>query len=41
MYRKEECASLLRNLDRQGDEKEDSLEKTPTLKWHKVADLIC
>ncbi|KAL1352205.1 hypothetical protein HN51_016203 [Arachis hypogaea] len=38
MYRKEECLSLLKDLERSedGDENWDKNNKTPTLKWHKV-----
>jgi transcription elongation factor SPT6 len=38
MYRKEECLSLLKDLERPeaGDENWDKNDKTPTLKWHKA-----
>jgi hypothetical protein len=38
MYRKEECLSLLKDLERPeaGDENWDKSNKTPILKWHKV-----
>ncbi|TKY62758.1 Transcription elongation factor SPT6 [Spatholobus suberectus] len=38
MYRKEECLSLLKDLEQPeaGDENWDKNDKTPTLKWHKV-----
>ncbi|XP_027352653.1 transcription elongation factor SPT6 homolog isoform X1 [Abrus precatorius] len=38
MYRKEECLSLLKDLEQpeSGDENWDKNNKTPTLKWHKV-----
>ncbi|RDX68890.1 Transcription elongation factor SPT6-like protein, partial [Mucuna pruriens] len=38
MYRKEECLSLLKDLEQSeaGDENWDKNDKTPTLKWHKV-----
>ncbi|CAJ2671817.1 unnamed protein product [Trifolium pratense] len=38
MYRKEECLSLLKDLERPeaGDENSDKNDKTPTLKWHKI-----
>jgi len=38
MYRKEECLSLLKDLERPeaGDENWDKNNKTPILKWHKV-----
>ncbi|XP_073222726.1 transcription elongation factor SPT6 homolog isoform X2 [Cicer arietinum] len=38
MYRKEECLSLLKDLERPeaGDETWDKNNKTPTLKWHKI-----
>lgn len=35
MYRKEECSSLLKDLEA-GDENWDKNNKTPTLKWHKT-----
>ncbi|XP_020220029.1 transcription elongation factor SPT6 homolog [Cajanus cajan] len=38
MYRKEECLSLLKDLEQleAGDENWDKNDKTPSLKWHKV-----
>ncbi|KAJ1404514.1 YqgF/RNase H-like domain [Sesbania bispinosa] len=38
MYRKEECLSLLKDLEQPeaGDENWDKNNKTPTLKWHKI-----
>ncbi|AES81104.2 putative ribonuclease H-like domain, transcription elongation factor Spt6, DNA ligase B [Medicago truncatula] len=38
MYRKEECLSLLKDLERPeaGDENWDKNNKTPILKWHKI-----
>ncbi|KAI5427477.1 Transcription elongation factor spt6, variant 2 [Lathyrus oleraceus] len=38
MYRKEECLSLLKDLERPeaGNDNYDKNNKTPTLKWHKI-----
>ena len=40
MYRKEDCLSLLKDLEHPeaGDDNWDKNDKTPTLKWHKVCE---
>lgn len=42
MYRKEECPSLLKDPEQleTDDGNQDRSEKTPTLKWHKVSNLV-
>lgn len=42
MYRKEECLSLLKDLEQNevNNDNNDDFERTPTLKWHKVNFLV-
>lgn len=42
MYRKEECLSLLKDLEQNevNNDNNDDFERTPTMKWHKVNFLV-
>lgn len=42
MYRKEECLSLLKDLEQNevNNDNNDDFERTSTLKWHKVNFLV-